>query len=105
MSIASASLGTLAISTATPSSDATPEVQNDFVMWQNTATIGTTALNLKSIRFRQIGSATASDLNNFKLFVDGVQVGSTVSSVDANGYVNFDLSASPKKLELGAKDF
>ena len=103
MSIASASLGTLAISTATPSSDATPEVQNDFVMWQNTATIGTTALNLKSIRFRQIGSATASDLNNFKLFVDGVQVGSTVSSVDANGYVNFDLSASPKKLELGAR--
>lgn len=103
MSIASASLGTLAISTATPSSDATPEVQNDYILWQNTATVGTTALNLKSIRFRQIGSATATDLKNFKLFVDGVQVGSTVSAVDANGYVNFDLSASPKKLDLGSR--
>jgi len=101
-SIATATMATVdfaAVSAATPTIDP----QNEYVMWQSSVTFNTRAVNLKSMIFRMIGSVTTSDLGNFKLFIDGTQVGSTVATLDSNGYVTFDLSAAPKTIETGTR--
>jgi hypothetical protein len=43
------------------------------------------------LALRQVGSIVSADVNNFKLFVDGVQV-SSAASLDSNGYVTFSFS-------------
>ncbi|OGZ20436.1 MAG: hypothetical protein A2494_00980 [Candidatus Lloydbacteria bacterium RIFOXYC12_FULL_46_25] len=65
--------------------------QNDFVVWQNSLSIGSRDANLSSIRFQQLGSVGTDDVQNFRLMIDGVAVGSAVEKVDANRYVTFAL--------------
>ncbi|MFZ2390802.1 MAG: peptidoglycan-binding domain-containing protein [Minisyncoccales bacterium] len=91
--------------TTTPSANTALDPQNEFIMFQNTVTVGTRAVNLKSITFRNIGSTSVNDLQSLKLLVDGTQVGSTLTSTDSAGYFTFDLSAAPKKLETGTRTF
>ena len=60
------------------------------------------------ISFKKTGSASNTDLQNFKLYVDGVQVGSTMqlstsTVLDAGSYVTFDLTGAPKRLEAGTR--
>jgi hypothetical protein len=101
--IATASLASADFPTASPApAAATIDPQDDYVMWQNTATIGTRYVWLKSFRLRQIGSVLPGDLSNFRLQVDGVTVGTAVASLDSNGYVNFDFGAGVK-LETGGR--
>jgi hypothetical protein len=57
---------------------------------------------MKRIAFRNTGSAPAASFTNFKLFVNGTQAGSA-AMVDINGYVTFDLSASPVMLVTGSR--
>ena len=84
------------VSTTPTTSDVDP--QSDYVMWQNTLNVSNHDAVMKSFTLRQIGSVATADLGNFRLFVDGTQVGATVPSMDANGYVVFDLSLTPKAL-------
>lgn len=93
---ATAYLGT----TPTPSSDTTPAPQSDLKVWEDTIVVGTNTNGAKlySIRFRNTGSIAATDVSNWRLYVAGTQRGSAVVSQDANGYVTFDLSASPVSL-------
>ncbi|MDD5589863.1 MAG: hypothetical protein PHQ47_01680, partial [Candidatus Portnoybacteria bacterium] len=108
-SIHSIADGTLAgvsfATTSNPASDGAPNPQNEFELWNNTVSVTTRAVNFKYLTLRQIGSIANADLANFKLYVDGVQIGSTVAALDSNGYVTFDITSSPKKLEAGNRVF
>lgn len=102
--IASATLATVTLSaTTTPSTNSALDPADDTPVWQNTVTVGTRYVWLKSMQFRMVGSVSVGDLQNFRLFVDGVQVGSSVAQTDSNGYIVFDLMNSPVKLETGSR--
>ncbi len=106
MSIATATLATVVLAadaSTTPSTNTALDPANDVVVWQNTATVGTRFVWLKSVQFRVIGSVVVGDLRNFRLYADGVMIGSAQAQTDANGYVIFDLSSGPKKLETGGR--
>ncbi|MEK7637917.1 MAG: hypothetical protein AAB375_00620 [Patescibacteria group bacterium] len=105
-SIATATLATVVLAadaSTTPSANTALDPADDIVIFQNTATVGVRYVWLKSLQFRVIGSVNVGDLQNFRLYADGVQVGSAQSQTDANGYVVFDVSGSPKKLETGGR--
>jgi hypothetical protein len=87
---------------ATPAANSALDPQNDFTAWQENLTIGSRDAKLSSIRLRQIGSVTTSDLKNFRFMVDGVQQGATVDTVDSNGYVTF-IFATPLTLKTGTR--
>ena len=90
-------------SNPTPSSNVSIDPQSDYKMWEQAVNIGTRDVILKSFRLREIGSINFSDLRNFNLYVDGTKVGSTVSSLDSDGYVVFDLSDNPVTLKTGSR--
>jgi hypothetical protein len=102
-SVASATIATADFASTTNPTASTQTAANELRLWENTMTVGTRAVWLKAIRFRNIGSINTADIKNFKLFVDGVQVGSAVPMMDANGYVSFDLSAAPYSLGTGGR--
>ncbi len=77
--------------------------QDDYTVWQANMGVNNRDAVLKSIRFRQIGSVMTSDLANFRLMVDGAQVGTAVANLDSFGYVTFDLSSAPKNLTSGTR--
>ena len=101
--VSSATLATVALNTTTLPSATTVDPQADYTVWQNTITVGTRAVTMKSFQLKNIGSILSGDVINFRLYVDGVQVGSTIAKLDANNVVTFDLSASPLRLETGGR--
>jgi hypothetical protein len=88
--------------TMTPAA-ASVDPQDDYTIWQSNVNIGNRDAVLKSLRYRQIGSVLPADLANFRLMVDGAQVGATVAALDSMGYVTFDLTAAPKTLTSGTR--
>jgi hypothetical protein len=90
------------VASTLPSSSSNVDPQSDYVVWQNTVQVGARDALLSSIRFRQIGSVSAGDLKNFRLMVDGVQVGSAVDMVNSNQYVEFAFE-SPITLKSGGR--
>jgi hypothetical protein len=100
-SIASATLATVSAGTVTPS-NATLNPGAGVTLWQSTLTISNRDVWMKRFSLRNIGSAPASAFANFKLYVNGVQVGSA-TGIDANGYVTFDLNAAPVMVASGSR--
>ena len=103
--ISSATLATVDFGATTlPSTNTNLTPASDVVLWQNTATIGTRAVNLNSFQLRNLGSTAVTDIRNLRLYVDGVQVGSAVANLSAGETsVAWDLSATPKRLETGGR--
>lgn len=95
--------GTIDFNTTTTPSTATITAQPDYTMWQNNVTVGVRKVWLKSIAFRQIGSVLNGDLSNFRLYIDGVQRGSTMTSLDSRGYLTFDFNTNPVELSTGSR--
>jgi len=104
MSIASATLANVDLAIAMTPATADVDPQNDYTVWSNTINFQTRAVDIQSLNFRQIGSALKGDLKNFRLYVSGTQVGAAVSEVDASGYVLFDLTSAPKRVETGSRE-
>ncbi|MEK7086324.1 MAG: peptidoglycan-binding protein, partial [Patescibacteria group bacterium] len=88
--------------TALPATNTALSPQNDITVWQNTVTIGTRAVTMKSFQLQNIGSIAATDVTNLRLYVDGVQTG-TAASINANNIITWDLSAAPLRLETGGR--
>ncbi len=104
LTIATADMADVAFAiSTTPTGSPTIDPQDGVNLWGNQVSIGTRAVDLHSIAFRQIGSINQSDIKNFKLLIDGVQVGSTVEMLDSRGYVTFDLSKAPIRLNTGSR--
>ncbi|MBT3412472.1 MAG: hypothetical protein HOJ15_03730 [Candidatus Jacksonbacteria bacterium] len=96
-SVATATLATNALSSATGSGNTDPGV--DITLWQGTSTIAQRTVSLTRLALRQIGSIKTADIGNFRLLADGVEIAST-DSLDANGYVTF---ATNTDLKTGAR--
>lgn len=56
-------------------------------------------MQLQYLNFQMIGSATANDLQNIKLFADATQIGDTIQL--ANGRAIFDLRNNPLLIKSG----
>jgi hypothetical protein len=76
-------------------------VQQEVAAWRFAAS-GTEGFTVNSIAITQVGSGTRSDLSNLKLMVNGVQIGSTVASLDNQNKATFDLSAAPLAINSSA---
>ncbi len=74
----------------------------DVEVLRSNVAINTRDMKLSRLIIRNIGSVTASDLNNFRLRIDGTQVAQT-ANMDANGYVYF--SFAPQTLKAGTRIF
>jgi len=88
-------------STTTPAANTSVTPQNNYTVWQNTVSIPTRTINLSRFSLRESGTADYSVLQNFQLYINGTPVGSVVESLDEDGFVVFDLSNSPQRLEIG----
>jgi hypothetical protein len=101
-SIASATLATATLSGTVTPSGATINPAPAVNVWQASVNVGQRDVWMKRIALRQVGSAPASSFQNFKLYVNGVQV-ATATGIDAMGYVTFDLNANPVLLVAGTR--
>ncbi len=88
--------------TANPATNTSLDPAEDVRLWEDTISINNNEVMLKMARFRNIGSIDADDVTGWELFIGGVKRGSTVAMEDEDGYVTFDLSASPVELKTGS---
>ncbi len=101
--VSAATLANVDLGITTLPSATTVDPQADYTVWQNTVTVGTRAVTMKSIAFRNIGSVQSGDVINYRLYVDGKLAGTPIAKFDANNMVTFDLSAEPVRLETGGR--
>jgi len=99
--ISSASIGTVAV-TYTGPTGATENPSNDVRVFEASTVVSTHAARLESLTVENRGSTDDNDLTNLRLYVDGVQVGSSVSQL-TDGRATFDLSANPVRMETGTR--
>ncbi len=102
MTIATATLAGADFTGATLPTTANIDPAVDVLAWQRTLNVSNRDIYLNRIAFREIGSVNYSDLKNFRLYVDGTQVGATVETLDSNGYVTFTPAGS-YKLATGSR--
>ncbi len=94
--------GALAHSTTTtPSSAVSLDPDVDTRVWENNVTLSNNEAYLQAVRFRNTGSINAADVSNWRFYLAGVQRGSAVAKQDSQGYVSFDFSAAPIKVNTG----
>jgi hypothetical protein len=96
-----ATLGTASVAVPTSVGATVNAGTNNVVLWSSQVTASVKYSNLQGLTLKQIGSAQFDAVQNFKLYVDGVQAGSALAMATADGTVVFDLAATAPKLEVG----
>ncbi|HUO75818.1 MAG TPA: hypothetical protein VMU12_02825, partial [Candidatus Paceibacterota bacterium] len=75
--------------------------QADVRVWEDSnVQVNNKDVTLTRLTLREIGSVNYSDIQNFRLYVGGVQV-ATAANLDANGYVTFLTNTA---LPVGTRD-
>jgi hypothetical protein len=100
-SIANGTMGTVALNYTGPSG-ITENPATEVRVFEASAVVSTNDARLESLTLENRGTSADGDVQNFKLYIDGVQVGSTVAE-SMNDKVVFDLSSNPKVLETGTR--
>lgn len=99
--VSSPSIATLTIASSSVGTSVYAGTKNVLVSaW--TTTVANSSVKLTSIKYTVVGSADKSHIQNIKLMVNGVQVGSTLPALASDGTAYFDLSASPAVLSTGS---
>ncbi len=79
----------------------TIDPQNDYTVWGAQVAVGSRDVLMSALRVQQIGSVYVDDVQNFRLMVDGVQMGTAVMKADANRFVTFTFP-TPVTLKAGS---
>ncbi|MFA5086792.1 MAG: hypothetical protein WC470_00625 [Candidatus Paceibacterota bacterium] len=96
--IANANLATVAVANVLPGATFMDPVSGATI-WQANLQVGVNNVNFTKLALKQINSVSASDISNFKLTIDGVEV-ATVASLDANNFLTFTFD---KTLNTGTR--
>jgi len=102
MSLATATLASVDFNATTTPTAAEIDPQDDYVVWQNVATVSTRAVDFTRFSLKEIGNIEYTDLQNFDLYVDSVLLVES-AQLDDNGYVTFDMTGNPVELKAGAR--
>ena len=95
-------LGKMTIQTALPSSNSSVDAGTlNHELFRFSALSSDQPTNVSYMRFVLVGTADYDALQNLKLYVDGVQVGSTVSMMSNDKSVAFNLAGSPLAFTSG----
>lgn len=102
MSIATApaDIATATLGTASNVGTTVTAGTSNVTLWSNTLSTTQRNVLLKGVTFNQIGSMPNDSITNIKLYVDGTQSGT--ASIDSNGLLVFNLTASPVTLNTGS---
>ncbi|MDE2311653.1 MAG: hypothetical protein KGJ93_00985 [Patescibacteria group bacterium] len=99
-SVSSPSLATLTVAAVAVGTSVNAGTQNVLAgQWNLTSANSTVAV--KGVTLTMIGSAAATGFANLKLYANGTQVGSTLTSMPANKVIFFDLTGSPINVTTG----
>lgn len=89
-------LGKMTIQTAVPSANTTVDAGAlGYEVFRFSAVASDQPQKVTYMRFVMVGTADYDALQNLKLYIDGVQVGSTASMMSTDKSVAFDLSGAP----------
>jgi len=95
-------LGRMTIQTFVPSSNTTVDAGAlGYEVFRFSAVASDQAQQVSYMRFTMVGTADYDALQNLKLYIDGVQVGSTIAMMANDKSVAFDLSAAPLAFTSG----
>jgi len=86
-------LGYAGVLSVNPSAATTVDPQDNYEMWRFKIVAHDQKMLVKWLKLKNVGSVSASDLQNFKLFDGSTQLGATVPSLDSSNNLVFDLSS------------
>jgi len=93
-------VGQLTVSTTT-AAGATVDPQDGLEVYNLNLAGADQKLEVRKIKFSNIGSTAAGDLKNFVLYDGGAQIGDTIEDMDADKTITFDLTDSPLVIDKG----
>ncbi|MHA1482601.1 MAG: hypothetical protein ACTSQA_04085 [Candidatus Heimdallarchaeaceae archaeon] len=93
-------VGQLTVATTT-AAGATVDPQDGLDIYNLNLTGSDQKLEVRKIKFTNIGSISVGDLKNFMLYDGGVQIGDTIEDLDSAKTVTFDLTDSPLVIDKG----
>ncbi len=96
-----ATLGSITVAGVSPLDATTVDPgSTNFELWRFSLTAADQDMEVRYMKISMTGSASSSDVNNFRLETAGTTLAS-VASMNSNDEIVFDLSANPYKIEKG----